>query len=122
MKLGIVGSRRRYKQKDYELLLNRVLALKPDMIISGGCYIGADSWAEEIAEDHGIPITIYHPALKMYIKYKYHEIVKANHVRNELIAIKSEHLIALVAPDRKGGTEHTIRCFKKWNKGKLEIL
>lgn len=123
MILGIVGSRKRYKSEDYESLLNRVVALNPTMIVSGGCWIGADAWAQEIAEDHGIPITIYHPALKRWIKYKYWEVTKANYARNELIAKNCTHLIALVSPDRKGGTENTIKHFKKHHPtGVIEIL
>ena len=126
MKLGIVGSRRRNDAKDFSLLLKRVLDLQPELIVSGGCSKGADRFAEDIAKRLGIPILIYYPKLRQTSNYAYHEIVKANYARNELIAKNSDHLIALVAPDRKGGTENTIQHFKRiwimsW-KQKLEIL
>lgn len=94
------------------------------MIISGGCLGGADNFAEEIARNLGIPITIYHPKLESIKRYPYHEIVKANHARNHLIAIHSDHLIALVAPNRRGGTENTIEYFIRHGMGEdeLEIL
>ena len=124
MKLGIVGSRRRATGKDLILIKKRVEKLQPEMIISGGCSEGADHFAEMIARGLGIPITIYHPKLEG-IK-GYHEVVKAMYARNLLIAQNSDHLIALVAPDRKGGTEDTIKHFKKrWHMSweeKLEIL
>lgn len=126
MKLGIVGSRRRNTGEDYLILVARVLELQPDMIISGGCPKGADKFAEEIAKDLGIAIVIYHPELEDGKKHPYHEIVKANYARNKLIAAYSDYLIALVAPDRRGGTENTINYFKaRWVlswKEKLEIL
>lgn len=124
MKLGIVGSRRRHSFEDGELIKNRILELKPSMIISGGCSLGADKFAEDFAEELGIAITIYHPELEDGKKYSYHEIVKANYARNKLIAIYSDYLIALVASDRRGGTENTIRYFKEQHPTteNLEIL
>lgn len=115
MKLGIVGSRRRAEAKDCQLLVKRVKELQPDMIISGGCSSGADHFAELIARNLGIPITIYYPKLDNTKRYPYHEIVKANYARNELIAKESDKLLTLVAPDRKGGTENTIDWFRAWH-------
>jgi len=126
MKLGIVGSRRRNSTRDYALLVDRVRALRPTMIISGGCAEGADKFAEKIAKDFGIPILIYHPHLLRSEDYKRWEVIEAMYARNEQIAMASEALIALVAEDRKGGTENTIGYFKKckpttWEES-LEIL
>ena len=123
MKLGIVGSRQRCFIEDGELLLGRIVELKPSMIISGGCLLGADKFAEDFAKELGIAITIYHPELEDGKKYSYFEIVKANYARNKLIAVYSDHLIALVALDRKGGTENTIGYFKNTHQEEdLEIL
>lgn len=123
MKLGIVGSRRRATGKDLILIKKRVGELQPEMIISGGCSEGADHFAEMIARELGIPITIYYPKLDSTKRYAYHEVVKAMYARNLLIAQNSDHLIALVAPDRKGGTENTIGFFKNTHQEEeLEIL
>lgn len=122
MKLGIVGSRRRAEPADRQILVGRVRELNPSMIISGGCSGGADLFAEEIARNLGIPITIYYPKLDSTKRYQYHEIVKANYARNKLIAQNSDRLIALVAPDRKGGTEHTIGLFNRFHRWDCEIL
>jgi len=124
MKLGIVGSRQRDSMADKGILMKRVLDLKPGMIISGGCKKGADKFAEEIAETLGIPITIFYP--KTGDARHMGDMVRAYYARNKLIATHSDHLVALVAPDRKGGTENTIQYFKKrwcmsWRQ-KLEIL
>jgi len=113
MRLGIVGSRRRNSEEDKQLIRERIIALKPTMIISGGCEKGADKFAEELAKELGIPIKIYHPKIDKNVKdYNYWDYVNANYARNQLIALDAEYLIALVAPDRKGGTESTIRYFK----------
>lgn len=124
MKLGIVGSRRRFTFTDMELIRCRILALKPDMIVSGGCRIGADRFAEEIATELGISIIIFRPDLKRkFPAPSRHDIISAYYARNWKIAKESDHLVALVAPDRKGGTENTITYFEKLGKGKtLEIL
>jgi len=110
MKLGIVGSRQRNSMADKGILMKRVLDLKPGMIVSGGCKKGADKFAEEIAETLGIPITIFYP--KTGNARHMGDVVRAYYARNKLIAQNSDHLIALVAPDRKGGTENTIKYFK----------
>lgn len=124
MILGIVGSRKRDTIKDYSILVERVKKLKPDMIISGGCSKGADKFAEDIAEILGIPITIYYPRLVKGQHYQYHEVVRANYARNKLIAWQVDKLIALVAVNRKGGTENTIKHFKVCHSREedLEIL
>lgn len=118
MNLGIVGSRSRHSAKDLKLLVKVVKELQPDMIISGGCSIGADNFAETIAKTLGIPITIYHPKLKSAKRYPYHKVVKAMYARNKLIAKNSDRLIALVAHNRTGGTENTIEHFKNSCGGK----
>lgn len=112
MKLGIVGSRRRNSLSDFQVLKQRVIELKPEMIISGGCIKGADNFAETIAKEFGIPITIYYPKLVQGKEYRLWEVTQANHARNQLIALNSDRLIALVASDRRGGTENTIGHFK----------
>lgn len=107
MNIGIVGSRRRNTQADLQLVEQKFLDIyrNGDMIISGGCPEGADRFAEWIAKKHQIPITI------IYAQWK-RMGVRAGYVRNGEIAAKSDTLIACVAPDRKGGTEDTIKKFK----------
>lgn len=107
MILGIVGSRRRNKKEDYYLVEEWIIKLGPDMLVSGGCPEGADRFAEIAAKKLGIPITIYYP--KGYDTRDFYE-------RNKKIAQNCDILLALVAEDRKGGTENTIKYVKQFNK------
>ena len=112
MKLGIVGSRRRNSLEDKKLIWRQLLLRLPDMIISGGCKRGADRFAEELAEELKIPITIFNPEFHLFPNTRYGKI-EAYYARNRKIAEVSDYLIALVAPDRKGGTENTIKYFRQ---------
>jgi len=119
MKLGIVGSRKRDSMRDKALLRQRILVLNPEVIISGGCPRGADRFAEELAEELGIPIKIHYPEISDGASYW--ERIRAYYARNQKIAEDSDYLIALVSKSRKGGTEDTIRRFLKLGKSDLEI-
>lgn len=122
IRLGIVGSRRRNSWIDKCLIRQRILELKPIQIISGGCSKGADRFAEELAAELNIPIKIVKPK-EVAKDASYHERVKAFYDRNLIIAMLSHRLIALVAPDRKGGTENTIQHFKDHKReNDLEII
>lgn len=118
MKIGIVGSRRRNSEKDFEIVKETFLKIKADgdSIVSGGCPMGADRFAEIIARYHGIPIKIY---IAKWIEYG----TKAGFIRNTDIAMESDILIACVANDRKGGTEDTIKKFVKFHpEGRLILV
>lgn len=113
--IGIVGSRRRNEPADYALLEEALYKVykKGDRLVSGGCELGADHFAEQIAKVWGIGITIHYPRrenlderlLKTNPRGAYAII---NFARNTLIARDAKILLALVAPDRKGGTEDTV--------------
>lgn len=108
MKIGIVGSRSRDKTEDYAKVLNKFDELRtdePTTIISGGCPIGADEFAETISMRYGLPIIIHHADWNKHGN-------KAGFIRNTLIAFDSDILIACVSKCRTGGTEDTIRKFK----------
>lgn len=104
--IGIVGSRRRNSSTDKELVYQKFLEVYQDgdCIVSGGCPQGGDAFAEWIAKTEQIPITIH------YARWNKHGKA-AGFIRNGDIANDADVLIACVAPDRKGGTEDTI---KKW--------
>lgn len=118
MKVGIVGSRRRNTQEDKEKIKFEINVCdhmtEADVeIITGGCYCGADKFAEELSKEYSYDITIRRP------KYYKHG-KKATFVRNDLIAKESEVLIACVSDDRTGGTEDTIIKFMRYHpEGKL---
>lgn len=74
-----------------------------DVLVSGGCPKGADNFAEVLANVRGLTITIHKPDWNGTAKKA------AGFVRNTLIAKQCDVLIALVASDRKGGTEDTVK-------------
>ena len=106
--IGIVGSRRRNSPADKALLKKAFFSIyRPgDTIVSGGCPKGADRFAEEIAAECNIPIRIHSAQWDIYGR-------SAGFKRNTYIAHDADILIAVVAEDRRGGTEDTIRKFHK---------
>jgi len=117
--IGIVGSRRRDEAIDLELLIKAFFEIyvPGDKIISGGCKQGGDKFAEWIAaklnlteENGGL---IIHRPKELPKGSQYLDYVNANYARNTLIAEDCDVLLALVARDRKGGTENTIKTATK---------
>lgn len=114
--IGIVGSRRRDTEEDLLVVATTFWDIyeKGDRLVSGGCKQGADRFAEILAIEHGLTITIHYPhkedldeeLLKVNPRAAW---AKINYARNTLIAEDCDILIACVAPDRKGGTEDTIK-------------
>lgn len=106
--IGIVGSRRRDSQEDYDKLkriLDSIYYIG-DWFVSGGCYKGADRMAEDYAYIHNIPMIIYEADWNKYGK-------AAGPIRNEYIARDCTALVALPSIDRAGGTESTIEAAKR---------
>lgn len=121
MRLGIVGSRRRNTFKDknkLRSLLIKAKELHKDLcLVSGGCSKGADRFAEELSVELNIPIIIHYPdKSKLPENYQNFHYAQIAYERNTLIAQDCDVLIALVAPDRKGGTEDTIKKTLKLEK------
>ena len=114
--IGIVGSRRRNNEDDLIKIEKLFLEIyKPgDSIVSGGCPLGGDHFAEIIAQKLEIPIKIYYAEWKEYGK-------GAGIKRNTYIAEDCDVLIACVASDRKGGTEDTIKKVKRLKKEVLLV-
>lgn len=114
--IGIVGSRRRDSQADYGALSIAFAEIyRPgDRLVSGGCSQGGDRFAEFLAKRMGLTITIHYP------DWQGPAGKAAGFVRNTLIAQDCDVLIALVAEDRTGGTEDTVK--KALKLGKKVIL
>jgi hypothetical protein len=112
--IGIVGTRSRNSMADYRMVADQFKAIynDGDKIVSGGCSLGADRFAEQIARGWEVPIMIHYAKWKKYGK-------PAGFIRNKDIAQDATVLIACVSKDRTGGTENTIKEFKK--KGKTEV-
>jgi len=114
--IGIVGSRRRNSKEDYNLLEKWFLEVyeEGDQLVSGGCSSGGDKFCEIIARKFQVPIKIYYA--------QWNKLGKgAGFIRNTYIARDADILIALVADDRTGGTEDTIKKAQGMNK-KIIIL
>lgn len=122
--IGIVGSRRRNTFEDHDLVVDALESVYDagDVMVSGGCKQGADSFAKDINinTNGAVRLIEFLPdsqKREYLIKEKKvphraaHAIV--NNERNTLIAERSDILIACVASDRKGGTEDTIKKFLK---------
>lgn len=116
MKVGIVGSRRRY---DKESVIKLVDSLNEnDIVVSGGCR-GVDTWAEERAQERRLQVVVFRPKL-LGVKNK-GDMIKCFYARNQQIAECCDVLYAFVAPDRCGGTENTIKYALDLNK-KVVVL
>ena len=139
MIVGIVGSRRRDSEEDRSklyLYLSRIG--KIDTIVTGDCYKGGDNFARDYANQHHIffldvkfkrdPETdeILVPVFVRWAKHwKYDRLTftKICYKRNEEIAKEPlDFLIALVSCDRTGGTENTIKHFRRLHKDWKEKL
>jgi len=109
MKVGVIGSRKFQSSKSVKALVSSLPI--GSIVISGGC-AGPDSWAEEAARAIGFEVSIFLPSLPPKGSPR-HAFTKAFYERNRLIAENSDILHAFVSPDRKGGTEYTIKHAQK---------
>ncbi|MFA5396862.1 MAG: hypothetical protein WC346_12715 [Methanogenium sp.] len=115
--IGIIGTRRKDDEEHFLKVEETFLYLYRigDTICSGLCPKGADRFAVILAEKYKTK-TLWFPAnWKKYGKI-------AGFVRNTDIAKNSDILIALVADDRTGGTEDTIRKFIEFKGGSKYLV
>lgn len=113
MRIGIVGSRRRRTKADRALVFGIVQdAPSGAVIVSGGCLKGADAFAELAAEEHGHEMVVHYPESVPKGSQRW-AFTKAYYAQNKIVAEDVDVLYALVARDRKGGTESTIRFAEK---------
>lgn len=127
-KFIIIGSRRRDTEEDFQKVYKEFSKYyeEGDIIISGGCPKGGDCFAEIIGYRLGLnevdgTLIIHRPVKPKNGSPKY-EWVKAFYDRNTIVANEAENdtiIIACVTPDRKGGTEDTL---KKVKKGKIILV
>ena len=115
--IGVIGTRRRNSTKDLIIVEDAFLEFYEtgDIICSGLCPEGGDRFAVMIQEKYNIP-KIWHPA--EWEKYG----KAAGFIRNSYIARDSDILIACVSEDRKGGTEDTIKKYRKLGKTQYYIV
>jgi hypothetical protein len=118
-KIGVIGTRRRNSNKDFNLIREMIYKYyaEGDWLVSGGCKTGADSFAESIAKSDGMPILTFYP------NYKKYGSPAALFIRNSHVAETSDLIIACVVHPEEGteevlkrstgGTEDTLRKFRK---------
>ena len=109
--VGIVGSRQRTDKHNVIKLVDSLP--QNSVVVSGGCR-GVDTWALVRAKQRGLHTIVCKPDLTN-AKENY-EIAKKFYERNKKIVQHSNIIIAFVAPNRKGGTENTIKWAKKMGK------
>lgn len=78
-----------------------------DTVIVWGGAVGPDTWAEQAARRRGLATKIFRPHLDG--AQSQGQITRRYHARNQQIVDAADQIFALVAPDRKSGTEDTIR-------------
>ena len=106
--IGIVGSRRRNSPKDFKKVEQYFLKeyTPGDWICSGGCSKGGDRFAVLLHDKYKTPYLEFPANWEKYGK-------SAGFRRNTDIAERSDVLIACVSNDRTGGTEDTVKKFRK---------
>jgi predicted Rossmann fold nucleotide-binding protein DprA/Smf involved in DNA uptake len=104
MRIAIVGSRRR---TDRESVVACVAELAPDTVVVTGGARGPDQWAEEAGLARGLAVVACKPDLAG-VRGRW-EAAERHYARNQRIVDEADRIIAFVAPDRRGGTEDTIR-------------
>lgn len=121
MRIGIVGSRGRDSKEDEKMVFDIIKEYLDEYgpssleIVSGGCPFGADAFAERAADYFGISILVHYPVKLPKVKTKY-EATERYFERNRKIARDCDILFAVIAADRTGGTENTIKYAKEFNK------
>ena len=108
MRYGIVGSRRRTDEASIRAFVRELP--EGSTVVSGGAK-GPDSWATSEARKCGLEVVEHLPDLRGTRNRI--EATERYYARNRLIAQESDVVVAFVAPDRRGGTENTIRHAKE---------
>jgi len=103
-RVGIVGWRR---WTDQDRVAAAVAALPDDATVVSGGAAGPDTWAVEAATRRGLRTIVHLPQIPASPSQG--ALTRAYHARNQLIVDDADELIAFVSPQRRGGTEDTIR-------------
>jgi predicted Rossmann fold nucleotide-binding protein DprA/Smf involved in DNA uptake len=102
--VAIVGSRRRIDRETVDRLVAQLS--EGTVVVSGGAS-GPDMWAEESAQKYGLRVRVIRPELDSAISQG--QVTRRYHARNQRIVDLADEMFALVASDRRGGTEDAIR-------------
>jgi len=115
--IGIIGTRRRDTNEDLKRVNDAFLKIyeEGDKICSGLCPQGGDRFAVILSKLYNVTPIWYPAEWRKYGK-------GAGFKRNTYIARDSDVLIACVAPNRKGGTEDTIKKYLAFGKTQLILV
>ncbi len=102
--VAIVGSRSRTDRQTVDRL---VAGFPADTVLVSGGAPGPDTWAEEAAKQYGLKIHVFRPDLAGVRSQG--QATRRYHRRNQLIVDMADEMVALVAPNRRGGTENAVR-------------
>ncbi len=102
--IAIVGSRARSDRETVDLFVARLPT--HCVVVSGGAP-GPDTWAEQAAGKHGLAVKVFRPDLEGARSQG--QLTRRYHRRNQLIVDAADEVVALVSPNRTGGTEDTIK-------------
>ncbi len=102
--VAIVGSRRRTDRETVDRLVGQLP--EGTVIVSGGAP-GPDTWAEEAASKYGRGMRVFRPDFKG--AHSQGQLTRRYHARNQRVVDLADEMFALVASDRRGGTEDAIR-------------
>lgn len=110
-RVAIVGSRQR---ADRQLVRAAVAALPPGSVVISGGARGPDTWAVESAREHDLEVVVHLPDLEGAATS--FEVTRRYYARNQRLVDDCQRVIAFVSPDRRGGTEDTIRRARRAGK------
>lgn len=120
LRVGVVGARKRDTEEDKQIIREALRHLMGKDVclhlVSGGCARGADRFAEELAEEMALGISIHYPDRAQMKDNSRIEYAKACYARNTLIAEECDMLIALPAYDHIGPIGGTADTMKKVDK------
>lgn len=126
LSIGIVGSRRRDTEKDKEIIrgaLKHFIDKDKNVcihLVSGGCSRGADKFAEELAKEFKLGISIHYPDKSQMKENTKWEYAKICYERNTKIAEECNMLIALW-DGVSGGTYDTMKKVDALKKPVLQL-
>jgi len=109
VRIGVVGSRRRNSKADKAIVygeLDRFVAEGGAVIVSGGCKTGADKFAREYALDNGLELVEHLPDLTGVRGRS--DAIGRYYARNAALVADCDILVAIVAENRRGGTENAL--------------
>lgn len=121
--LGIAGSRKRNKPQDRQMLKQKIIGLKPNMIITDGVQSdGPSVFAKQIGKELGIKVKEYrpwYPEIPPPPPRTRQQELDAREVRKALIGLHATHLIFMTHPAGKRGEFIVAYWFMRFH-GELE--